>query len=356
MYRFFLSISTVLLLGACDSKAPVSDENVVSQVRPAKLFTIEVLNNNDFLNYPAVIKSQQLSVLSFEVSGKLTKLPIIEAQNVKKGEILAKLDQRNLLAKLKSVQAQFNNANAEYKRALRLIKEKAISQSILEQRKSQNDVSKAQLETAQKALEDSVLIAPYTGTIAKISIKKRQLIQAGKPAITILGKKGLEATINLPSSIMAKAKEQKTQAKDSYLVLDVAPNRHIPIMFKEASLEADTTSQTYAITFSFDTVADLNILPGMNAIVWFRDPSQSIKVSNKITVPLTAIAIDGNQKYVWVVDTSTMIVSKRNIIVQIGVGRNIVISSGLKLGETIVSAGISALSEGMKVSAWSSRN
>ncbi len=80
-----------------------------------------------------------------------------------------------------------------------------------------------------------MLIAPFSGAISKVSIKKQQIIQPGESAITILGKQGLEAKINLPSSILAKGSRQEKPATDSYLVLDAAPDRQISDLFKEAS-------------------------------------------------------------------------------------------------------------------------
>ena len=71
---------------------------------------------------------------------KLTVM-VIEAQKVTKGEMLAKLDQRDLLTQLKSARAQFKNANIEYQRTLRLIKQDAISSCKLEERKSKRDVN-----------------------------------------------------------------------------------------------------------------------------------------------------------------------------------------------------------------------
>lgn len=351
--NLLLATFTVFLLSACDSKPPVVDKKSKEQVRPAKLIKVYMENNDNFLNYPAIIKSQKLRKLAFEIGGTVKEVPVIEAQMVNKGDVLAKLDQRDLLAQLKSAQAQFENANTEYHRGLRLMKEDAIAKSELDKRKSQNDVSKSQLDTAQKALENSLLIAPFSGAIAKVSIKKFQVIQAGTSAIDILGIAGFEAKINLPSSIMAKTNKQKEAAMDSYLVLDAAPNHHIPAIFKEATLEADTASQTYEITFTFNAPDNLNILPGMNAILWFRDPSKSVSDSDKIRIPLTAIATNGDVKYVWVVDNTTMKVSKRYIIVEADVGTHIGVISGLSAGEVIVSAGVSALSDGMKVSSWS---
>ncbi len=153
-----LSIFVIFWLTACNSESSSPANKTEALIRPAKLIQISQTNSNDFLNYPAVIKSQQLSVLSFEVGGMLKELMVVEAQKVKKGDMLAQLDQRDLLSKLKSARAQYENADAEYQRASRLIKEDAISTSVLEQRKSKRDVSKSQLETAEKALQDSVLV------------------------------------------------------------------------------------------------------------------------------------------------------------------------------------------------------
>ncbi len=343
---------TLFFLTACGSESPSLKKKAEALIRPAKLIEIGQKNSDNFLNYPAVIKSQRLSTLSFEVGGVLKELSVVEAQEVKQGEVLARLDQRDLLAKLKSVQAEFDIADAEYQRAVRLIKGDAIPRSELEQRKSKRDVSNAQLEIAEKALQNSVLVAPYAGNIAKISIRKQQAVKAGESAIAILGKGGLEASINLPSSIIAKSKKQKESKANSYLTLSVAPDRRIPALYKEVALDADPVSQTYEVTFTFEAPKELNILPGMNATIWFKDPGNPDLETSKASIPLRAIMNDGDQKYVWVVDRESMIVTRRNITVEDGIGTYLNVSSGLELGETIVAAGVSLLSEGMKVRPW----
>jgi len=352
MHSLSLTIFLLFLLAACGSESSAPGKKTEAMARPAKLFEIGQTENDDYLNFPAVIKSQQLTELSFEVSGVVKELFVVEAQKVKQGEVLARLDQRDLQTKLKSARAQYDNAEEEYQRAARLIKEDAIPLSELEQRKSQRDVNKAQLETAEKALQDSVLVAPYAGNVARVSIKKQQAIKVGEPAIEILGAGGLEASINLPSSIIARAKAQKGSKNHTYLTLSVAPDRRIPAQFKEVTLDADVASQTYEVTFSFNAPEDLNILPGMNATIWFKDPSKRKPKGSKVSVPLTAIVAQGEQKYVWVVNRESMAVTRRNITVEDGIGAYLNISSGLELGETIVAAGVSSLSEGMKVRPW----
>lgn len=348
-----LTIMAVFFLAACESQTPTSDKKTDDVVKIAKLLVVGQIKSDTFLNYPAVIQSRQLSELSFETGGTLSKLLVVEAQKVQKGEVLAKLNQQDLRSRLNSAQSEFNNVNTEYQRAVRLIKEDAISRSVLEQRKSKLDMSKAKLELAKKAVQNSVLIAPYAGNVAKISIQEQQAVQAGKPAISILGEGGLEASINIPASIMALAKKEDDQAPLSYLILNAAPDHKIPTQFKEVSLEADATSQTYQVTFTFDPVDGLNILPGMNATVWFQDPRKLASKLIETKIPLTALITEGEQKYVWVVDKETMTVARRDVMVTDGIGVNLSISSGLEAGETIVVAGVAYLSEGMKVRSWS---
>lgn len=349
--HLFLFLVT-LFISACDPHKNIPDNNEILS-KPAKLQEVGLSQKNDFLSYPAVIAAQNTSSLSFEVSGVIKELLVIEAQRVNKGDILAKLDSRDLLSKLESAQAQYDSSNSDFERAVRLMKEDAISRSELEQRRTKQNVNKAKLETAKKALQDSTLIAPFSGAIAEISITSQQAISSGKTVMTLIGGNKMEASINLPASILATALKKDNQKDTSYLVFSFSPEQRIPAQFTEVTLAADSASQTYKVTFSFSSPKNLNILPGMNATIWFEDPSNMRRTSTEISVPLTAISSDGEQKYVWVVNRETMLVSKRNITIADDIGESLQVTSGLTLGETIVVAGVSSLSAGMKVHAWS---
>lgn len=344
-------LAIAMLLSAC-GKAPDSSGEA-PRARPAKLITIGQKDEDEFLNYPATVKAENVSALSFEVSGVVEEISVVESQRVEEGDILAKLDERDLLTQLQSAQAQFDSANSEFERAERLIKEDAISKSDYEQRLSARDVNKAKLDTSQKALEDAVLIAPFSGNIAEVLIKEKQAIQSSTTAITILGQGGMEATINLPASIMAHAQKTDRIEESTYLVFSFAPEQRIPALFKEANLSADSASQTYSVTFTFSSPDNMNVLPGMNATLWFKDPRNVGNETVQLAIPITSVGIDGDQQYVWVVDNTNMSVSRRVITVQDGVGEMLVVTSGLQMGDTIVAAGISSISAGMKVQPWS---
>jgi RND family efflux transporter MFP subunit len=346
-----LTFVTILFLSACSKEPMQPDDTLALESKPAKLVVIGQKYSDAFLNYPATVKAENVSPLSFEVSGVVDELLVVESQEVQKGDVLAKLDVRDLQASLQSAQAQFDSANSEFERADRLIKQDAMSKSVFEQRRSKRDVNQAQLDTAKKALEDAVLVAPFAGYIAEVSIKAKQAIQTGTTAITILGEGAMEATINLPASIMAVANRTGKGVGYAYFVFSFAPDKQLPAEFKEANLSADSTSQTYKVTFTFSSPNDMNILPGMNATLWLPDPRNS--GTEELAIPIASVGMDGNQKFVWLVDKSDNTVSRRDITVQDGVGEMLVVTSGLQMGDTVVAAGLSSISAGMKVHPWS---
>ncbi len=351
--HYCVLVSLLFLLGACSFDDNSSHVQLVEWVRPVKLITVGPESQAEEISFPAVIQSPQLTVMSFEVGGVLKEVSAVEGSRVQKGEVLAKLDQRDLQAKLNSARAQFKHADTEYRRALRLIKADAISRSILEQREYQYDVSKSELKTATKTLEDSILVAPFDGFIAKVAVEERESVRAGEPAITILGKGELEAKLNLPARIMARTGGGGRPQLEGYLVLSVAPQRHIPATFKSVSLEADAASQTYEVSFTFSEPEDLMILPGMNAVVWLKTSLPLASDFSSVSIPLASIASDGEQRYVWVVDSDSMRLSRRDVVLQEGVGQMLNVITGLEIKEVIAAAGTSYLSEGMVVSPWS---
>jgi len=321
-------------------------------VRPVKLINVSEAETTQVSQFPAVIGANRLSELGFQVGGMLQELPIKESQRLKRGDLIAKLDQRNFKSAVDSAKAQFQSAEAEYQRAVRLAKEDAIAGNVLEQRKTQFDVTKAQLDQAEKALADSVLRAPFNGVVAQKLVKKLQTISPGQAVVHFMSADSLEATIDLPASFLANIPKDESDSNDrqAFVILDSAPNQLIKAEFKEASLIADTASQTYAITFAFRSPENLLTLPGMNATIELRIESQTKGM--RIAVPLDAVTSDGHNNYVWAVDQAAMTVSKRSVTLEEGVGNTVVVTAGLDENDTIVGAGAAYLSEGMKIREW----
>ena len=347
------SITVAILaavVAACGSDAPEEDREAA--VRPVKLLTVEEAGSGQTRRYPAVVEAGNTSELTFQVSGLLQELPVTEAQQVEKGALLARLDARDLQSQVSSARAEYDSAEAEFQRARRLAEGDAIAASEVEQRQARRDTARARLDTAEKALADSILRAPFAGVVAKIHVEKFQNVQAKEQIVTLIGTGGLEATIDVPSSVIITSKT--VEETITFVVFDAAPSVRIPAQYKEAALEADSASQTYEVRFSFESPEDLVILPGMNATLIVEstasDPDAAAGVD--VAVPLAAVLSEGERNFVWVVDAEAMTASKRWVTIQAGVGETAVVTGGLEAGETIAGAGANYLAEGMKVRPW----
>ena len=340
---------TILLLASCGGDEAEPTREAVP--RPAKLLTLSPASDVQTSRYPAVVSATRFSELSFQVGGLIEELAVIKAQEVNEGDLIARIDQRDFQSQLASARSQFENAEEEYARAQRLSEQDAIARSVLEQRRSQRDVARANLDSAEKALEDTMLRAPFAGFIAEVPVRERETVAAGQMIATLLDADQLEVTIDLPARVIAES--QEVEDRGAFVVLKAAPDSRIAATFKEANLLADTVSQTYAVTFTFEPPGELVILPGMNATVELSSARRGVAgEKQRISVPLSSLVSDGVSSYVWVVDKDTMTVSRRDVSIADGIGEYAVVTEGLESGETIITAGASFIAEGMQVRPW----
>jgi RND family efflux transporter MFP subunit len=348
-------LSTLFYLTSCGKTD--SEQVREPSVRPVKLITLSEASHLQMTKYPAVLDAAQSSDLSFQVSGTIAELAVSDSQKVREGDVIAKLDQRDFQSQVTSARVQFENADEEYQRAVRLSQADAIARSVLGQRKSQRDVARTQLDTAEKALDDTVIRAPFTGVVADTPVSARDIVSAGQIVATLIGTEKLagagivEATVNIPASVIARS--QEAGIRKAFVILDAAPENRIEATFKEVTLLADSASQTYSATFTFDPPGNLVILPGMQATLELSESRPTTdSQSPRVSVPLSAILSDGTARYVWIIDQDSMIVSRRQVTVADGIGESALVTEGLAPGETIATAGASFLADGMQVRPW----
>ncbi|NRA31051.1 MAG: efflux RND transporter periplasmic adaptor subunit [Parvularculaceae bacterium] len=351
MSPFHTVLSSALILLSLSACGGGTEEAHEAPIRPVKLVTVEATSNEFPVSYPAVVAAAQSSALTFQVGGLLQELPVDEGDLVEAGALIAKLDQRDFQNNLASAQAQYNNAQSEYQRAARLLEQDAISRSAVEARRSARDVAKAQLDTAQKAFDDTELRAPFTGQVATVNVENFQNVAPQQPIVTLQSVGAVEAVIDVPARIIAFIPQ--INPVNTVVILDAAPQIQIPATVKEVSGQSDPTTQTYRARFNFTPPEDFLILPGMTGTVESNFVYLGDQVDLGVAVPVGAIMVEGDQRFVWIVDEETMTVSRRDVqISEDRVGEEIGVVAGLEGGEVIAGAGASYLFEGMQVRAW----
>ena len=351
MSRTLSAFLCALVFAATACSGPAETVDAAPEARPAKLVVAVQNTTERNLTFPAVIRAIESADLTFQVAGEILELNVLEGQVVQRGDVIARLDNRNNLNQVAQAQAEYDNALAEFERAERLAAEDAISRSVLETRRTTRDIAAAGLDNAKKSLSDTILRAPFDGSISQVSARRFQNIQA-KESIANIQPQEVEAVVNMPGTIIARVPQLVPLGAG--VRLDSAPNTLIQAEFREAAGTADPETQTYEVSFSFTPPEELLTLPGMTATVEsaFDFTGAADFFPQGISVPLSSILAEGGETYVWVVDTETYKITKQRVVTSSEGDANVTVVEGLEGGETLIQAGETFFNEGSTIRPW----
>lgn len=344
---------TLGLLTAGCKEQQVEQEPVV---RPIKIGTIGSLDAASVREYPGTIRAFQNAEMGFEVQGLITEFLVREGDLVGRGKVLARLDDRDYQAGLRSARAVLRKAQADLTRSLNIYEQDsgAISRNTIDTHRRAVDVADAQLAVARKALEDTRLRAPFAGRMARKLVEDFANVAAKQPVLILQDTSTLEIEVNVPERdvVYSRANAKLTEKAESItaqskpqVIVSALSDRSFPAQVKEFATTADPVTRTFAVKLTFENPKDVNILPGMTARVRaVIDPDLAW------SVPVTAAQADENGKsYVWKVDASNMAVRRAPVELGEVFGDRVWIKSGVKEGDMVAVSGVTQLREGMKV-------
>jgi RND family efflux transporter MFP subunit len=344
---------TTFLLVACGDEAPPEKKEIV---RPVKLMTIDAGGAGSTLEYPGEVSAARSVELGFEVAGKIVELPISDGMAVEKAAVLGRLDDADYVAARDAAEANRKATESAYERAKRIFDQGAGSQAEVDKTLRDIDVAKQSLKQAQKALNDAVLKAPFSGRVARKIADNFQNVQAKEPILLLEDISSLELDINVPEQDFARMKPgvslaQRTELVKPEIQVSTISGRSFAAKMKSFETAADPTTRTYKATFAFKKPADVNVLPGMTAKVILHIPGNVMKdVGGGFLIPAAAAIVDTDgSAYVWRFDQGSSQVSRATVTLGDMSGESVRVLSGLQGGDRIAISGAAHLQEGMKV-------
>ena len=279
--------------------------------------------------------------------------PVQEGQVVRKGELLGSLDPRDYEAQRDAAVANRNAAQSEYERFKSLLEKNAVAERDFEATQRQLEVSEAQLRIAEKAVDDTHLRAPFSGRIARKLVEDFQAVQPKQPVLVLQNVATLDMVIAVPEQDLSRARGREAEPGevarlDPRVVVSAHPDRVFPARLKEIATAANPVTRTFEATFSFDPPDDVTVLPGMTAKVLIDVAYE--EAAAPLSIPASAALVDDSGgAYVWVLDSTSMTVSRRPVQLGELSGSQVQIAAGLSSGDQIAASGVHHLRDGMKV-------
>jgi len=346
----FLLMAFCLFLGGCKD---VEKVELPDPIKPVKLFKVQAEQEKLEMSMPGKVRAARRSELSFKVSGPLEKLPVVEGQLVKKGDLVAQIVPRDFQTAINEAKARELEAKQQYNRYKELYSKRQVSKADFDRYRASRDVARAHLEDARNALKDTTLVAPFDGVIAKRYVENFQKVKEKEPIVYLQLTDQLEILIDVPELLMAQFKQGVNP--EITAEFDSVPGNLYPLTVKEFSTDADPATQTYQVVLVMDQPEEANILPGMTAKVTAKSmESTSGDSTSTISVPAIAVLNDADGKnYLWIFNRDSKTVTKTPIeLGNLEGSKNALVIGGLQGGEEIVISGVTKLQDGMEVRPW----
>lgn len=344
------SVCVALVTGCSKPAEPVEQQ----LNRPVKLHLVQDGQQKLIRQFPAIVEPTENARLTFRVSGKLTEFSIRPGQEVKKGDVLARLDATDFKLRVEQAQARYQLSKAQFDRAASLIGQKLVSQAMYDEAKAQLQVADADLKTAQTNLSYTQLVAPFSGIVSRSLVENHENVAAQQAILELQLKGMVDVVIQVPEDVIALVKKDISYQPD--VIFDSYPSLSYKASIKEWDTRADTATNSFKVVFSMAAPQEFNVLSGMTANL-VADISQLMRAqANLVVVPATAVfaandqPVDASERFVWVYSEGK--VNRRAVQVGRLTAQGIEILSGLAAGEQVVTAGVLQLSENQQVRPW----
>lgn len=289
--------------------------------------------------YVGVVEEEQSTLVSFTGMAILKTLHAREGQSVRKGQLLATIDDtqaRNALAAAKSTLDQASDAHARMKT---LHESNSLPDMKWVEIESKLQQAKASYDMCLKNVEDCSLYAPCNGVVGSKIMNVGETVLPSQPVLHILSIDRVKVRVSIPEKEIATITPETT----TLIMPDALPGETFEGGTIEKGVSADAVSHTYDIRIALENPGH-KLLPGMVAKVAMKDNAET----RKITLPVKAIQQTTEKTlFVWVEKDGKA--QRCPITVGETSGNRIAIESGLQEGDNVIVEGYQKVGEGTPI-------
>ena len=302
-----------------------------------------------------------------QVSGQLTKICVTEGQQVKKGQTLFVIDSRNAQLELQAAQAnlqaalaQENSAKLEYESNKNLFDKKIVSSYMLNN--SENSYKQAQASVAQSRaavnrakvnLGFCTITASVSGVIGEIPVRVGDQVSPGTQLTMLSGNTTMDAEISITEAVIESAVKEGMNAADiEKYVTQLPPATFVMKNGTEYPHKGRFTSLTGVVNAATGSLTAKVSFPNPDGHLYSGIQGSVVMVfaeKDVIVVPQNAVIRLQDKSQVYKVKPDSTATAIEVTTADTGNGKDFIITSGLSVGDKIVTTGANNVTEGQKV-------
>ena len=317
--------------------------------------------------FSARMKGQNDVTVMPQVSGQLMKICVAEGQQVKKGQTLFVIDSRNAQLELEAAQANLqaaqaaeNSAKLEYESNKNLFEKKIVSSYMLNN--SENSYKQAQASVAQARaavnrakvnLGFCTITASVSGVIGEIPVRAGDQVSPGSQLTILSGNTTMDAEFSVPEAIIEESVQSGATKEDKAKYIAALPD--VTFVMKngtEYPHKGRVTSLTGVVDAATGSLGCKASFPNPEGHLFSGIQGTLIlplSEQNVIVIPQNAVVRLQDKSLVYKVKADSTATAVDVTIADTGNGKDFIITSGLNVGDKIVTTGANNVTEGMKV-------
>lgn len=303
---------------------------VNAQVIKPHLLTDEILVTG------RLVPDEEVS-LSFETSGKITDIFFTEGTLVKRGELLAKVNDRQLQAQLKRLEAQIPLAEDRVFRQNALLKRDAVSKEAYEQVKTELATLNADIENIKANIEMTELRAPFDGIIGLRQVSTGAYASPTTVVARLTKVTPLKVEFAVPERY---AREIKKGTNLEFKVEGKLEAYRAQVYATESSIDMETHSLNIRAIYPN---RNGELLAGRYADIQLKQK----EIEDAIAIPSEAIVPEMGKNKVFVYRSG--VAEPADVVIGLRTEAEVQIVQGLSVGDTILTSGTLQLRKGMSV-------
>ena len=321
-----------------ESIANTEDKSSGPPAIPVSVVEVKAVAMRDVVFLPGETEANEDVKVAANTSGQVEWIGLREGQEVKKGDLLAKIDVAALKASLEHARAAYKLASDLYERRRRLYENKIIAKEEMDQSETQRKLAAADLAQVRVQYNHGFPKSPITGVVNHLYLDVGEFADTGKPIADIVNIDKIKINVRVPElDVRYVKKGQKTPIR-----IDAFPDRTIIGTVEFVAYKADHATKTFLVRSVIDN-PDQDIRPGMIGRVAFVRR----EIPDAIVAPLFAIVDKGGERIVYVEKDGVA----ESRVISIGVIKEdrVQITSGLQFGDHLIVRGHTEVEDGMQV-------